>query len=130
MGISFKPDNRKRVLYVEDDRDSREAVGMFLDDMGFQVTETDNLQDAERIGRELFDVYIVDGTFPRVPAGQAVRGIGIELYDRIHRIYGKINYAILSLDDDLEDACKARGIVFIGKSRPGNGLLEYLKGLQ
>lgn len=54
----------KYALYVEDERLMREMITGLIKDVGYEVMEADNLQDAmNHARRRKFDVYIADGFF-------------------------------------------------------------------
>ena len=54
-----------RVLYLEDDDDSREMVSFILSHAGMEVIEAITTEEAWRLAQiELFDLYLLDGLLP------------------------------------------------------------------
>jgi DNA-binding response OmpR family regulator len=61
----MSPANKLRVLYAEDDADTRELTCLILESDGFEVVCPDNLHDFLRLAKEnLFDVYMLDTWMP------------------------------------------------------------------
>jgi DNA-binding response OmpR family regulator len=56
---------KKRILCVEDNLDSCEMLGKFLEILGYEVVSFNNGADALRIARsEQFDAYVLDDWLP------------------------------------------------------------------
>lgn len=58
------PNQRPRVLLVDDDPDVLEAMGIVLDDDGWHVVSVGNGLDAQRVDASRLTVAIVDMTLP------------------------------------------------------------------
>ena len=54
-----------RILYIEDDPDSRELVSFVLSSYGYRVVATENPDHAVRLASsECFDLYLIDNWMP------------------------------------------------------------------
>lgn len=63
---------RKRILYVEDDKDTRELVTVMLELEECEVLATASQEDALRLAlNEHFDLYLIDNWMP------GVSGVGL-----------------------------------------------------
>lgn len=63
--------SKGRILYVEDDADTREVIGMVLMTSGFEVLCTDDIDEAVHLARDQkFDLYMLDYWMPDVPGTQ------------------------------------------------------------
>lgn len=65
-------ETKKLILYVEDDKDSRDVMGLLLSQVGYEVVTAGSVSDAfEMAGTHRFDLYILDNWFEE--------GSGLEL---------------------------------------------------
>src|SRR6266487_4960109 len=67
---------KTRILFTEDDADSRELLHLFLSNRGVEAVATDNAHEALKIAKEQeFDAYVLDNWMPEVS--------GMELCEQI-----------------------------------------------
>ena len=65
-----------RVLYLEDDEDSREMVTFMLNLSGIEVSSVTSSKDAARLAKsEIFDLYLLDGLLPTGDSLQLCRDL-------------------------------------------------------
>lgn len=56
-----------RILYAEDDADTRELVTLVLETQNCQVVATESYEEALRLARaEHFDLYLIDNWMPHI----------------------------------------------------------------
>jgi DNA-binding response OmpR family regulator len=81
-----QPGSMMRVLVVDDDRDTTEALGLLLRAKGFAVELANSLSEARRHRGEAFDVVVADLGLPdgnglevlrELDAGEQTRGIAL-----------------------------------------------------
>ena len=71
-------ENNKRILYVEDDVDSRDVMRLLLHEEGFEVVTAASVAEALSLARtQRFHLYILDNWFEQ--------GSGVELCRQIRR---------------------------------------------
>jgi len=107
-----------RILWVEDNRDNREFLAMFLDMAGYVVTSCDSVRQAAKVARRRqFDIYILGDCLPY--------GCNLPLAAEISALNAGaplILYSALAFASDIERGLKAGAHAYITK--PGN--LDYL----
>ncbi|SAK56660.1 hybrid sensor histidine kinase/response regulator [Caballeronia ptereochthonis] len=109
----------KRVLVVEDDDPSREAVSELLSVLGYQVVRAANATEALRaLNDGSFDVLLTDLRLPDMP--------GTELARRVIEAYGKTRIIFASGDVVLSDM--AQGFPWQALRKPYS-LAELMKAL-
>jgi two-component system OmpR family response regulator len=89
----------KRILYIEDDEDTREMVSFLLTRSNYQITSADNCLDGLKLARQRsFDLYLIDHTL--------VDGSGIDLCRQIRRFDPKTPIIFCSgyTDDEHQQA--------------------------
>ena len=65
-----------RILYAEDDADTRELVTMILKRQNCQVVATESHDEALRLARaENFDLYLIDNWLPGHIRSEVVRAV-------------------------------------------------------
>ena len=63
--------SKGRILYIEDDADTREVISMVFTVAGFEVLCTDDTDEAVHLARnQRFDLYMLDNWMPDVPGTQ------------------------------------------------------------
>jgi Response regulator containing CheY-like receiver, AAA-type ATPase, and DNA-binding domains len=70
MSLSSEPDMRSsnaRIMYVEDDADTRELVSYVLARAGYEVIVAENPEQATRLAQSTsFDLYLIDNRMPGI----------------------------------------------------------------
>jgi DNA-binding response OmpR family regulator len=67
---------RLRVLYCEDDADTREMMRFALQADGFEAVCPDDPADGLRLAKEQhFDAYVLDGRLPKIPGTELCKQI-------------------------------------------------------
>jgi DNA-binding response OmpR family regulator len=62
--IAFEDATPGRILYIEDDKDSREMLVLTLEDAGYTMSTASSVADGLSLARfERFDLYILDSRF-------------------------------------------------------------------
>lgn len=62
---TFRRSEKTRILYVEDDADTREMVSFMLTHQGYEVTTASSSGESIRLAREgSYSLYILDHTLP------------------------------------------------------------------
>ena len=123
----------KSALHVEDDEKWQKMLHRYLQEAGYDVIQTGNLQDAKaRACRKKFDLYVVDGHFPLQQDELTSSESGKEFYNFIVQIYEKdVNYVFVSGGIVLKKWCNERGIRFFNKDVFSYGsFMAYLKSKQ
>lgn len=65
---------KARILYVEDDLDSRDVFQLLLEVEGFEVTAADDAGAAIRLAKaDRFDLYLVDNWMPKTSGEELCR---------------------------------------------------------
>jgi DNA-binding response OmpR family regulator len=105
---------KKRILCVDDNRDSCELLAKFLGILGYEVVSVGNGADALRIARnEQFDIYVLDNWLPDMT--------GIELCKQIRAFDFDtpiIFYSAAAMEADRSEGMSAGAQAYINK--PGN----------
>ncbi len=96
--ISRGAQPKKRILYVEDYKDSRDMLAMILGSAGYEVATAANVTDGSSLSRsEPFDMFVLDSRFPD--------GTGIDLCRRLrasHPYTPIIFYSTAAYASDIE----------------------------
>ena len=100
-----------RILYIEDDSDSRQLVVVLLGQLGYEVVSIATLAEGLRLSREdHFDLIILDNWLDE--------GSGIEACQQI-RSFDKhtpiLFYSAAAYDTDIEDAINAGAQAYVIK---------------
>ncbi len=75
-GMKAEMSPKPRILFVEDDQDSREVTCLFLKSQGFQVICADNASQALQIAKDQHvDAYLLDNWLPEVSGPELCRQI-------------------------------------------------------
>ena len=107
----------KKVLVVDDDRNSRVALGLYLEDMGMETDLAQSREKAMELVRgKPYDLCISDG----------LEGEWILLHDDIKSINRSTKFILLSGDSDQIDKAREFNIEAYGKDNV-NILLNSLK---
>jgi DNA-binding response OmpR family regulator len=78
--MSKPAESLKRILFVDDDRDTREMIHLLLQHAGYRVSTAETIADALGLARaERFDLYILDNWLPD--------GLGLELCQQLRALY-------------------------------------------
>lgn len=116
---------KKRVLYVEDYKDTLEVIMRFLTLEGYAVLHTDSIAKAEELAAiEWFDLYLIGDCRPL--------GSNLELIGRIkaHDFYTPvILYSTQAYEAYIERSKKAGARAFIGKFAEIDYLLDNVRRL-
>jgi DNA-binding response OmpR family regulator len=93
--------NRHRILYAEDDQDSRDLVVMMCRLSGIEVVTTETVAEAWQLARsKRFELYLLDTRFPD--------GDGLELCRRLRSFAPRI--PILIYSGNAYEADKKKGL--------------------
>lgn len=111
-----------RILVVDDDAAFVEALAIYLEDHGFNVTSaTSGRQGVIESGRQRIDMVLVDVHLPDMD--------GLEVVARIRRLQPSVLFVLISSDDspDTIRKCSApRGCVFMAKPLSPKKLLDRI----
>jgi DNA-binding response OmpR family regulator len=78
--MSKPSESAKRILFVDDDRDTCEMMRLLLRHSGYRVTTAETVADALGLAEaERFDLYILDNWLPDGP--------GLELCQQLRALY-------------------------------------------
>lgn len=111
----------KRALIVDDDDGVREGNKFLAQSKGYETVETDNYDHAaEIVGKERFDVYIIDGLFPDSKIDRTEKANGPRLYELILSLYPDAKILLLSGNSYVESRAKEKGWKFIIKGQSIN----------
>jgi DNA-binding response OmpR family regulator len=62
--LALEPATRRRILYIEDHKDSREMLILMLETAGYAMSAATSIADGlSLVKREHFDLYILDSRF-------------------------------------------------------------------
>lgn len=92
-----------RILLVDDEKDSREAIAQFLNDLGHQITECDNGKEALTLFKEMpFPLVLTDLKMPHMSGLDLLRELRKLSYDPVVDVvlftgYGDMESAIAAL---------------------------------
>ena len=114
---------RLRILYVEDDVDTRELTSLILTQAGFEVLCADSAIDALQLAQEQsFNAYLVDNWMPEVS--------GWELCKKIKEFDAQtpiIFYSAAAFQSDIDKAFEMGAHAYITKPARGDELVRTLK---
>ena len=114
-----------RILYAEDDSDTRELVTLILEGENCQVIATENADEALRLARtEHFDLYIIDNWMPGVS--------GVRLCEQLRKFdqYTPVLFysgAAYETDKEIALASGAQG--YLVKPADGDALMAEVSRL-
>ena len=112
-----------RILYSEDDPDSREIVCLVLAKEGFDTICPDSSQDALRIASEQkFDAYLLDSLTPSMS--------GVELCKRIKEFDAHtpiIFYSAAAFQGDKDEALAAGAQAYVTKPSSVEELVDAIR---
>ena len=77
-----------KILYVEDNIDTAEAVKMFLSNAGFEIDLAHNGKDALKLAQKTYDVILLDIMLPDMS--------GWDIYETLKKKKGNTRFAFLS----------------------------------
>jgi DNA-binding response OmpR family regulator len=107
----MSPDNKLRVLYAEDDADTRELTCLILANEGFEVTCPDTPRDFLKTAKEeKFDAYMLDAWMPEMS--------GVELCKSIRKFDSRtpiIFYTAAAFDRDRAEALNSGAQAYVIK---------------
>lgn len=121
----MSPARRLRVLYAEDDPDTRELTCLILEADGFEVNCPDTLTDFVRLAKEeRFDVYMLDTWMPGLS--------GIELCKILREFDGETPiafYSAAAYEEDRKNALACGAQAYIIKPARFEDLCRTLRAL-
>ncbi|MFH1360460.1 MAG: response regulator [Candidatus Omnitrophota bacterium] len=115
--------SEKKILVVEDEIDSREAIGHFLEKNGFQVFLAKDGEEAFRIANEVIpDIIITDIIMPNVDGTQLIKKIQETHFGK------KIRIIVVTVRKNLHDYFEMMGVdCFIIKPFRPEQILEAIE---
>jgi DNA-binding response OmpR family regulator len=117
-------DPNLRILYSEDDPESREIVCLILAKEGFETICPDSSHDVLRIANEQkFDAYLLDSWTPDMS--------GVELCKRINAFDAHtpiIFYSAASFQGDKDEALAAGAQAYVTKPSSVEELVDAIRG--
>jgi DNA-binding response OmpR family regulator len=114
---------KPRILFVEDDLDSREVTYLFLSSQGFEVVCADNAPDGLKIAMEQkFDAYLLDNWLPEVAGPDLCRQLR-----QFHPSTPVIFYSAAAYTADKENAFEAGARCYVVKPADPDDLVNALK---
>ena len=114
---------RPRILFVEDDQDSRDVTCLFLTSQGFEVICALNASDVLKMAMEQkFDAYLLDNWLPEVPGPELCRQLR-ELDPNIPVIF----YSAAVYVTDKQNALEAGALCYVVKPADPEDLVNALK---
>ena len=120
--------SKKRILYVDDDRDSCELMSLMLTtflNTGCQImTASTPCEAASLMQNDAFDLYILDYTLPDIS--------GVELCRRIREVEPEkpiMFYSGMALEEDKRRALKAGANEYLVKPNDLDKLVETVENL-
>jgi CheY-like chemotaxis protein len=117
------PTQKPRVLYSEDDPDSREIMSLLLASEGFETICSGSPQDALRLSKEeKFSVYLVDTWTPGMSGVELCRKI--REYDTHTPV---IFYSAAVFQDDLDAAFAAGAQAYIKKPARFEDVVDVIR---
>lgn len=100
-----------RILYSEDDPESRELLRFMLQHVGYEVTCCENATDALRLAQnEPFDLFLLDNWMPDLSGIELTKQI--RLFDQTTPI---LFYSAAAFDNDKASALDAGAQVYLTK---------------
>ena len=114
---------KPRILFVEDDLDSREVTYLFLISQGFEVICVENASDGLKIAMEQkFDAYLLDNWLPEVAGPDLCRQLR-QFDPRTPVIF----YSAAAHAADKESAFEAGARCYLVKPADPDDLVNALK---
>lgn len=114
---------RLRILYAEDDLDTRELTCLTLTQVGFEVVCADTAVDAIRLAKEQsFDAYLLDNWMPEVAGWQLCQQL--KEFDSHTPI---IFYSAAAYQSDKDKAFKMGAQAYITKPVSGEELVRTIE---
>jgi DNA-binding response OmpR family regulator len=108
-----------RILYAEDDADTRELVTLVLEMQNCQVIATESYDEALRLARaEHFDLYLIDNWLPRIS--------GVRLCERLREFDQQtpvLFYSGAAYEADRERALASGAQGYLVKPAAGDQLI-------
>ena len=108
-----------RILYAEDDADTRELVTLVLETQNCQVVATESYEEALRLARaEHFDLYLIDNWMPHIS--------GVKLCEQLRefdRHTPVLFYSGAAYDADRERALASGAQGYLVKPAAGEQLI-------
>jgi DNA-binding response OmpR family regulator len=108
-----------RILYAEDDADTRELVTLVLELQNCQVIATESYNEALRLARaEHFDLYLIDNWLPRIS--------GVRLCERLREFDQQtpvLFYSGAAYEADRERALASGAQGYLVKPAAGDQLI-------
>ena len=123
IAMQAMPTPKARILYSEDDPDSREIMCLVLNREGFETICPDTSEDVLRIAKaEKFDAYLLDTWTPGIS--------GVEICKRIRELDSHtpiIFYSGAAYETDKEAARAAGAQAYITKPAPVEEVVDALR---
>jgi DNA-binding response OmpR family regulator len=114
---------KPRILFVEDDLDSRQVTCLFLISQGFEVICAHNASDGLKIAMEQkFDAYLLDNWLPEVAGPDLCRQLR-----QVDPSTPVIFYSAAAYSADKENAFEAGARCYIVKPADPDDLVNALK---
>ena len=114
---------RLRILYAEDDLDTRELTSIILTQAGFEVVSTDSAVDAVQLAKEQsFDAYLLDNWMPEIS--------GWELCQQIKQFDAQtpiIFYSAAAFQSDKDKAFEMGAHAYVTKPARTDDLVTTIK---
>ena len=118
----MKHSQRQRILYVEDDVDTREVVKLILAAAGYQMTTADTCAHAIDLTRaDKFDLYLIDILLPD--------GSGFKLCEQLNKLDPTAPVIFCSgsaTDEDKESAAQCGAQAYLVKPFDSDDLLAEI----
>ncbi len=115
---------KMRVLYLEDDKDSREMVTFLLSSSGIEVATATSSKEAARLAKsETFDLYLLDGLLPTGDSFELCRDLR-EYSPSIPIVF----YTALGFENDVKKGLNAGANAYLVKPFCGD-LAEVLASI-
>jgi DNA-binding response OmpR family regulator len=114
---------RPRILFVEDDQDSRDVTCLFLTSQGFEVICAPNASDVLKMAMEQkFDAYLLDNWLPEVAGPELCRQL--REFDPNTPV---IFYSAAAYITDKQNALEAGAQSYVVKPADPDDLVNALK---
>ena len=115
-----------RVLYLEDDEDSREMVTFMLNLAGIEVASVTSSKDAARLAKsDVYDLYLLDGLLPTGDSLQLCRDLRAE-----NPSTPIIFYSALGFQSDIQKGLEAGANDYLVKPYNGDLSEAVLRAVQ
>jgi CheY-like chemotaxis protein len=114
---------RLRILYAEDDLDTRELTYLILTQAGFDVVCADSAVDAIQLAKEgSFDAYLLDNWMPQISGWELCQQIkGFDSHTPI------IFYSAAAYQSDIDKAFAMGAQAYITKPARGEELVSSIQ---